>query len=71
LSVLTVTTNATHARNILAFIEKRNEPKYADRFAFASEPSFGANWRVPREVLSYLLDEPWLTPVGAKDIAIP
>lgn len=66
LSVLTVTTNRIHARNILAFIEKQNEPRYADRFALACEPSFGANWRVPREVLASLLDEPWMRVSGDK-----
>ncbi|MDB5580987.1 MAG: hypothetical protein JWR80_6163 [Bradyrhizobium sp.] len=69
LHILTVTTNATHARNILAYIEKQSDPQYADRFAFVCEPSFGANWRVPKAVLSQLLDEPWITTTGFKDIS--
>lgn len=68
LHVLTVTTNATHARNILAYIERLGEPQYSRRFAFASEPSFGANWRVPKAVLSELLEEPWITTRGVSDI---
>jgi hypothetical protein len=70
LSVLTITTNATHARNILNFIDRQNEPKYAERFAFAFEPSFSANWRVPKTVLN-LLNEPWITVGGTRDIGQP
>ena len=68
LSVLTVTTNATHAHNILGYLQRQNEPSYAERFGFAFEPSLGANWRVPKGPLSNLLDEPWMTSAGAKDI---
>jgi hypothetical protein len=71
LSVLTVTTNATHARNILEYVSRQNEPKYGERFTFAAEPSFSANWRVPKKVLSNLLDEPWITVSGTKDISRP
>lgn len=71
LSVLTVTTNAIHAANILDFIRKQDEKRYQDRFAFAVATDFGANWRVPRTVLSGLLDEPWMTSIGNKDIAKP
>ncbi len=71
LHILTVTTNATHARNILAYVEKQGEPNYAGRFAFACVSSFGANWRVPKEVLSILLDETWITTTGLKDISKP
>lgn len=71
LRILTVTTNATHARNILDYIEKLVDPKYVDRFAFASEPAFGANWRVPKGALSELLGASWLTASGSKDIGRP
>ena len=71
LSVLTVTTNATHAVNLLDYVRRRKEPHYADRFAFASDASFGANWRVPQVVLSHLVDEPWSTPFGMKHIDKP
>lgn len=70
LSVLTVTTNATHARNILDFIERQEQTKYTERFAFAVEPSFAANWRVPKALLN-LLNEPWTTVSGTKDIGQP
>jgi hypothetical protein len=68
LNVLTVTTNRTHARNILEYVEKQADSKYADRFAFASEPSFGAKWRVPIGVNSKLLDEPWTCVGGVQKI---
>ena len=71
LSILTVTTNAGHARNILKFIGRLNEPRYADRFAFHVETSFSANWRVPRTVFSHLVAKPWLTVGGLKDIGKP
>ncbi len=60
LHILTVTTNATHARTILRLIEKLGEPDFAGHFAFACEPCFGANWRVPKMVLSKLLEEAWI-----------
>jgi len=71
LHILTVTTNATHARNILAHIEKQRDATYGDRFALACESSFGANWRVPRAVLSKLLVDPWATVGGLKDMGKP
>jgi hypothetical protein len=70
LSVLTVTTNATHARNILHYIEKQRTP-FANRFAFHIEANFGANWRVPKAVLSKVLDESWLTTTGFRNISKP
>jgi hypothetical protein len=60
LHILTITTNATHARNIVDHVRKQNDPAFAGRFAFACAPDFGANWRVPRQVLD-LLDRPWIT----------
>lgn len=66
-----MTTNAAHVRNIVGYIEKVVDSTYSARFAFASEPSFGANWRVPKGVLSKLLGEPWLTTSGLKDIGRP
>lgn len=71
LSVLMVTTNAGHAQNILAHIGKQVDPRYAPRFAVATEAMFGANWRVPPTLLLQLLDAPWATPNGDKDIAAP
>lgn len=66
-SVLTVTTNATHAENILDNVRKTQSPTLARRFAIAVQPDFGRNWRVPPEVLP-LLNEPWLTATGTRDI---
>ncbi len=71
LTILTVTTNGTHAANIADFVRRQNEPAYAERFAFAWEPAFGANWRVPRTVLFHLLDEPLMTPGAPRDISRP
>lgn len=71
LTVLTVTTNATHAANLIDHIRKQEAGKHAERFAFQCEPSFGANWRVPRAILSDLLDKPWSTVAAEKDIGQP
>jgi hypothetical protein len=68
LHILTVTTNATHARNIIEHIQKQDDSTYAERFAFTCEPAFGENWRVPRNVLG-LLDNPWITVAADKDIS--
>lgn len=71
LTVLTVTTNATHAINILDHIKKNAPPKQAERFLIQTETDFAANWRVPKTVLTRLLGEPWNTPTGTKDISRP
>jgi len=71
LSVLTVTTNPTHAMNIIEFIRKQNEPRYAERFGFIAEPSFGTNWRVPRALLKNLLFDRWKTAGASKEICRP
>lgn len=64
LTVLTITTNATHALNLVEYVRRSVERPHHSRFAFAVTPEFGANWRVPRTVLSHLLVEPWMTPAG-------
>ena len=71
LTVLTVTTSPGRACAMLALIERRADPAYTGRFAVAYEPDFGAMWRVPKGVLSHLLDVPWMTVGGMKDIASP
>jgi len=71
LSILIVTTNATHGRNILDYIRKQRNEKYEGRFALSVVPSFGVNWRVPKTVLTHLLAEPWATVTGTKDIGRP
>lgn len=70
LNVLTVTTNEVHARNMIDWLGKQNEPAYAGRFGFAYAPDFGANWRVPKGMLD-LLDRPWRTAAGEWDISKP
>lgn len=67
LHVLTVTTNANHALNLIDFV-KRQQDKNGKFFLFQSEPTFGANWRVPRAVLYQLLNEPWNSTVGDRSI---
>lgn len=69
LHVLTITTNATHGLNILEHLRRQDQPRFHDRFATAYEPSFGANWRVPRTILSHLLEEPWATARASKDFS--
>lgn len=70
LHVLTVSTSYAHVDNIVRYIT-RSGTQYADRFGFACEPTFGANWRVPRSILTNLLGAPWITAAGTKDIARP
>ena len=70
LSVVTVTTNEVHARNMFDWLGKQSEPAYAGRFGFACAPDFGANWRVPKGMLD-LLDRPWRTTAGEWDISKP
>lgn len=71
LTILTVTTNATHAANMLAYVQKQNDPKFESRFAFAVAPEFGVMWEVPGTVLSHLFSEPWTSPAGPKDLTRP
>lgn len=71
LHVLTVTTNATHALNIMDFVRRQKDAQFEDRFGFQVDTDFGANWRVPKGLLTPLLTEPWTTPNGSKDIAKP
>ncbi|MCR2833495.1 replication-relaxation family protein [Parerythrobacter lacustris] len=49
-SVLIVTTNDRHAENLRSYIEKKSPA--ADRFIYAFEETFGANWRVPKALLA-------------------
>ena len=70
LSVLFITTSPIRARNIMSHV-KANASDCSDRFAATSLPMFGADWRVPRTVLFQLLEEPWLTPDGTRDLSQP
>ncbi|HTU12426.1 MAG TPA: hypothetical protein VMG08_16160 [Allosphingosinicella sp.] len=70
LNILTITTNETHAHNMLAWLAKQGEPILAGRFAFSCVPAFGGNWRVPRELFD-LLGQPWRTVSGVRDVSRP
>lgn len=67
LHILTVTSSAVRADNILAAIE-RQTLEYRNRFAAVTECGFGANWKVPGDVLSQLIGQPWQIVGGFKDI---
>jgi hypothetical protein len=69
LTVLTVTTSATHAAALLRYIAR--ESRYPASYAIAVETIFGANWRVPNVVLEHLFAEPWATPSGTRLISQP
>ena len=71
MTVLTITTNATHAENLLDHVKKHVEPRYQPFFAFQHETSFGTHWRVPKYLLFDLLNKPWITATGAKKIGAP
>lgn len=51
-TVLTVTTNEIHAQNLRKFVGQNS--RYPERYKFAVEEGFGANWRVPKELLTTL-----------------
>jgi len=70
LSILVVTTNASHARNLVEHIRRHDDP-LAGRFAVKSDASFGADWRVPRDLLCDLIDTPWKTAHGPRHIGTP
>ena len=55
--VLTITTNATHMNNMMAYLEKL-DPTLSARFLFKALPTFGSNWRVPKTVYTDILG-PW------------
>ena len=60
--ILTVTTNATHMANMLAYM--RNEAiAHQEKFLFKAKPEFGVNWTVPG-VMNDLLIASWAR-VGA------
>ena len=71
LHVLTVTTNAVHAENILRFVCDNVAPHYHSYFAVALAPTFGAAWRVPKAPLAHLLLSPWRTAAGMRDLSRP
>lgn len=64
LSVLFITTNTTHMHKMLEFAKGSRR---ADRFLFKAFPTFGENWRVPRELLPVL--DPYESAKGGVDIS--
>jgi len=71
LHMLTVTTSALHADNILRFIRSQLTSSCHQAFGIQVTNTFGANWHVPKIPLSFLLASPWRTAVGTKDISKP
>jgi hypothetical protein len=69
LHMLTITTNAVHAANILRFIRDQISPSLHPALGITVAPAFGRNWRVPKEPLACLMDMPWQTASGWKEIA--
>lgn len=69
LHVLTVTTSATHARNLVDHLREHVPSALQPRFAVTTEPTFGVNWSVPVAVLTHLLTEPWITTKGTRNLS--
>ena len=65
LHILTVTTSALHAHNILSAVVRHVERHHQHAFAVSVDTTFGANWRVPSAPLSSMLSSAW-DGVGAK-----
>lgn len=57
-TVLIVTTNERHAQNLRAYIAAKSG--HADRYQVMTEPTFDANWRVPKELLPTFINAPWM-----------
>lgn len=70
LSILTVSTNCTHVRNLVGYLDRQGDRALSARFGFTFEPSFGANWRVPRKVLTDLVTKPWMALGSPKNIGL-
>jgi hypothetical protein len=65
LTVLFVTTNDQHLENMLDCV--RETARNPDQYLFKAFPTFGEDWRVPREVLPVF--EPWMSARGSVDIS--
>jgi hypothetical protein len=65
LTVLTITTNAVHLRQMLRHLHALNEPQLSSRFLFKSKSHFSANWEVP-PIMGDLFGEPWVAGDGSQ-----
>lgn len=57
LHILTVTTNVTHARKLIEYIQTHIPEQMQPRFAVKTETTFGIDWHVPDAALAGLLTE--------------
>jgi hypothetical protein len=55
LHILTITTNATHARKLIEYIQNHVPENMQPRFAVKADATFGIDWRVPTTPLAYVL----------------
>jgi|SRR5579863_10208647 len=70
LHVLTVTTNATHARKLVEYLRDHVPAQMQRRFAVAVDNTFGVDWRVPDAPLAHLLSEAWITIDGSRNLSV-
>lgn len=80
LSILTLTSMPGRAQNLADFVREQQDPKFTERFCFAVAPTFGARyaasaadqfWKMPKTILTDLVENPWETPLGTRDISVP
>jgi len=70
LHVLTITTNATHARRLVEYLRDHVPDPMQHHFAVTADTTFGADWRVPNAPLTHLLTETWATSNGSRNLSI-
>lgn len=70
LTILAVTTNSVHARNILAYWATQAEGQFAERFLVTVQQDFSSNWRVPQNILSQVLTAEWSMVTGTRSIGV-
>lgn len=68
--VLIVTTTQHRAAQIMRHVAKYPE-EMQPRFLVKVDGTFGSNWRVPKGILTHLLDEPWQTTQGPRFLTQP
>ncbi|WP_067738334.1 replication-relaxation family protein [Novosphingobium naphthalenivorans] len=69
LHVLTITTNATHARKLIEHLQTRVPQTMHNHFAVTTDTTFGTDWSVPSAPLTHLLSESWTTPSGSRNLS--